>query len=284
MRFVMERDAHAFAARVRPLLDADPANNVMATVLLAVLEARQPQPPPVFAYAVDESGAARTAALRVPPRPMLCTAVDAPGAESLLDVWLAVDPEPGQINALAETARLIAAAWSRRTGRGARLRMRLALHLLRAVTAPPQPAAGRLIPAAPAHRELLIRWWRAFAVEAGVFGMGAEAPAAVAHRLARGSLWRWADPAGAPVSLVGLNPNVAGVVRVGPVYTPPEHRCRGYASAAVAEASRRALGSGAEACILFTDLANPTSNKIYAEVGYRRFADWEEYELAGPPG
>jgi predicted GNAT family acetyltransferase len=26
-----------------------------------------------------------------------------------------------------------------------------------------------------------------------------------------------------------------------------------------------------------TDLTNPTSNKIHAEVGYRRFGDWEEY-------
>jgi uncharacterized protein len=31
--------------------------------------------------------------------------------------------------------------------------------------------------------------------------------------------------------------------------------------------------------VLFTDLANPTSNKIYAEVGYRRIADWEQREF-----
>ena len=72
---------------------------------------------------------------------------------------------------------------------------------------------------------------------------------------------------------------MSGTVRVGPVYTPTAERRRGYAGSAVAAASRRALGAGAARCMLFTDLANPTSNKIYAEVGYRPVADWEEIAL-----
>jgi predicted GNAT family acetyltransferase len=60
------------------------------------------------------------------------------------------------------------------------------------------------------------------------------------------------------------------------VYTPPEHRRRGYATALVADLSRHALRTGAERCMLFTDLANPTSNRIYARIGYRRCGDWEE--------
>jgi predicted GNAT family acetyltransferase len=74
-----------------------------------------------------------------------------------------------------------------------------------------------------------------------------------------------------------MSPAIAGTVRVGPVYTPPENRRRGYATSAVAAASRRALAAGARQCILFTDLANPTSNQIYSTVGFWRFADWEEY-------
>jgi predicted GNAT family acetyltransferase len=65
-------------------------------------------------------------------------------------------------------------------------------------------------------------------------------------------------------------------MRVGPVYTPPACRGRGYASAAVASLSQRLLDDGASRCMLFTDLSNPTSNKIYDALGYRRFADWEE--------
>jgi predicted GNAT family acetyltransferase len=69
---------------------------------------------------------------------------------------------------------------------------------------------------------------------------------------------------------------VAGVPRIGPVYTPPSCRGRGYAGHAVAQLSRRLLAQGASRCVLFTDLANPTSNKIYAEVGYVRVCDWEQ--------
>jgi predicted GNAT family acetyltransferase len=81
--------------------------------------------------------------------------------------------------------------------------------------------------------------------------------------------------------MVSTNPAVAGVVRIGPVYTPPEARRRGYASSAVAAVSREALATGAHTCMLYTDLANPTSNKIYADVGYRRIAEWEERVFSG---
>jgi predicted GNAT family acetyltransferase len=103
-------------------------------------------------------------------------------------------------------------------------------------------------------------------------------------RLRHEGLLVWDD--GRPVSMIGIAPEVSGVVRIGPVYTPPEQRRRGYAGSAVAAASRRALAAGASRCMLFTDLANPTSNKIYAEVGYVRTGDWEEIALepVAPPG
>jgi predicted GNAT family acetyltransferase len=63
-----------------------------------------------------------------------------------------------------------------------------------------------------------------------------------------------------------------GVSRVGPVYTPRKHRGRGIASRAVAEVSRLLRDSGERAC-LFTDQANPTSNRIYAALGFRPVVD-----------
>jgi predicted GNAT family acetyltransferase len=106
----------------------------------------------------------------------------------------------------------------------------------------------------------------------------AQSEQTVARRLSSGAQFVWEHRR--PVSTVSLSPAIAGTVRVGPVYTPPEHRGRGYASAAVAHVSRDALGGGARQCMLFTDLANPTSNKIYAAVGFRRIGDWEELEFS----
>jgi len=56
---------------------------------------------------------------------------------------------------------------------------------------------------------------------------------------------------------------------VAPVYTPPEHRGRGYAAAATAAVTRRLLDAGTREVLLFTDLANPTSNRLYRRLGYR---------------
>jgi len=71
-------------------------------------------------------------------------------------------------------------------------------------------------------------------------------------------------------SFGGVTPNG---VRIGPVYTPPELRGRGYASALVAGTSQQLLDGGKRFCFLFTDLANPTSNGVYQRLGYRPVED-----------
>ena len=68
-------------------------------------------------------------------------------------------------------------------------------------------------------------------------------------------------------------------IRIGGVYTPPDERRRGYATALVAEVSRIKLAEGKALCFLFTDLANPTSNSIYQKIGYRPVCDFAEYRF-----
>jgi predicted GNAT family acetyltransferase len=80
------------------------------------------------------------------------------------------------------------------------------------------------------------------------------------------------------VSLAGITRPVAGVARVAPVYTPAALRGRGYAAAVTAEISRRALEEGL-AVVLFTDVANPTSNALYQRLGYRPVGGWTALEL-----
>ncbi|MES9694175.1 GNAT family N-acetyltransferase [Bacillus toyonensis] len=57
------------------------------------------------------------------------------------------------------------------------------------------------------------------------------------------------------------------------VYTPKEARKKGYASNCVAALSQRMLDEGYKTTTLYTDLANPTSNKIYQEIGYEQIAE-----------
>lgn len=278
MTILLTRDPTRFAARAWPFLEARIECNILATVLTAIRAGTFASGTQLFACVLDESGQVQGAALRTPPRPMLASILDPDVAGALIDRWVAQDPELGALNSVVPTARALAAAWASRTGGRTESHMRMAMHVLQSVTEPPRPAPGRLVAVAAAQRETLIEWWQAFTAEADVGGDAESAAAGARVRHDAGGAYFW-EHEGRPVSLVCVNPAVAGVARVGPVYTPPSLRGRGYAGTAVAALSRRALARGAGRCALFTDLANPTSNKIYAEVGYRPLCEWETITL-----
>ena len=270
------QDADEFAARTERLLAGSLECNVLATVLMNVRQGAHRDPPPIFAIGSTGEDEVAFAAMRTPPFPLLTSPLEPGDAEPLIELWLGADPDVAGVSGVPDTARSLAAAWERRTGGSSRRTFSEGIHVLEEVRDPPRPAPGALRLPRPDERGLLIGWTREFVEEARLIG-AAQAEAMVDARVRQQGLLLWDD--GQPVSLVGVNPAVAGVVRLGPVYTPPTLRRRGYAGSAVAAASRRALAAGATRCMLFTDLANSTSNKIYAEVGYRRYGDWEEIAL-----
>jgi predicted GNAT family acetyltransferase len=281
IRFELTHDAEEFAARAQAHLAARIERNILATLVANVQGGVAHAAPPLFALGLDSRGEVAAAVMRIPPFPLLASELgvtdDEAGtaARALVPAWLARDPSLPGVGATTVTARAIAAAWSAQTGRPTRCRMREAMHALTEVRDPPRPAAGWLRFAEPQERALLGEWLRDFVHEAGVDGID-QADAIVERQIVRRRLFLWED-AGIPRCYVSVSAMVAGTVRLGPVYTPPEDRCRGYASSAVAAVSRRLLGSGADRCMLLTDLSNPTSNKIYADVGYERFGSWEDY-------
>ena len=78
---------------------------------------------------------------------------------------------------------------------------------------------------------------------------------------------------GMPVSMAGYTREMQTVIGVAFVYTPPYERRKGYASSIVAQISQFALDKGFTKCVLYTDLANPTSNNIYQKIGYSPICD-----------
>lgn len=280
MRFVLTRDVEEFATCTEQLLAARLECNVLATVLMSVRDGVHGDPPPLFAIGLADADEVAFAAMRTPPWPLLTSPLESGEAGPLVEQWLDADPEVSSVSGVPATARAIAAAWERRTGGVSRRSMSEAMHVLEEVRDPPRPARGALRLPRAEERDLLVTWMEEFVGEAGLIG-ATQAGAMVDARLRHQRLLVWDDEQ--PVCMIGLNPPVAGVVRIGPVYTPPPLRRRGYAGSAVASASRHALAGGARNCMLFTDLANPTSNRIYAEVGYRRCGDWEEIALERDP-
>jgi len=137
-----------------------------------------------------------------------------------------------------------------------------------------------MVRASADDRTIVRDWVRAFHEEA----IG-DAPAqdydAMADRLIRGlgrTAYLWVDD-GRPVSLAGAGGLTPNGIRIGPVYTPPELRGRGYASNVVAALSQHQLDRGRTFVFLFTDLANPTANKIYQDIGYEPVIDIDEYNF-----
>lgn len=153
----------------------------------------------------------------------------------------------------------------------------------------PAPVPGRLRRASVEDLALALGWFDAFAADAAEqAGRTAEATFSenvdredMLRRIAAERVWLWEDEDGLVVHLTGHNPPSFGVARVGPVYTPADQRARGYASAAVAAVSRQLVSEGARVC-LFTDQANPTSNKIYQALGYRAVVDMANLVITTP--
>lgn len=269
----LTRDLDEFSARAGAFLEAKLEHNQLATVLIRARTGFHSEAPPLFAYGLDNKGEVNFAAIRTPPWPMLTSPAEELDGDRLMELWLPEDPGVPGVTGELSVARSLGEAWERASGGRAGVLHRTALHVLLSLRDPERPVAGYLRSPREADRALLVEWEGGFLRDAGIeFGIPPER--LVAARLTANAQFIWDD--GAPVSTLAISPEVAGTVRIGPVYTPPQMRGRGYASSAVAEICRRAFAGGAERLALFTDLENPTSNKIYSALGFRRVADWAE--------
>ncbi|MGB2874466.1 MAG: GNAT family N-acetyltransferase [Gaiellaceae bacterium] len=229
---------------------------------------------PYFAVA-QESDLVVAAAMRTPPHNLILSEVDdeaalGPLAEDALETFPTL---PGVLGPTVAAERFVS-LWQEATG--ARGRRAIAQRLFRTENVtPPAGVPGRMRDYETGDRELALRWLEAFADEALPEPPPVSNEEFLAHKSAdpEGGIVLWED--GEPVSIAGYGGPTPNGIRIGPVYTPPELRRRGYASALTAELTQSLLDRGRRFCFLFTDLANPTSNNIYQAVGYRPVSDFD---------
>jgi GNAT superfamily N-acetyltransferase len=278
--------AAEFLAVAGPFLGAREAEHNLIFGICAGLEADAAaaagpsQPPaaadePYFAVVADR-GHILGAAILTPPRDLVLSEIDDDEVLPALVDDLIGGPIPGVIGAKRWSAAF-ADAWSRRTGVPARWAMSERIFRLTEVRRP-RSVPGTMIAASQSERNLIADWLQAFVDEAfdgeELFDAGEAADRWVA---ARGrTMWLWVDD-GRVVSMSGVSGRTPSGVRIGPVYTPPPDRNRGYASNLVAEATQRELDDGRQFAFLFTDLANPTSNHIYQEIGFEPVSDVDRH-------
>ena len=183
---------------------------------------------------------------------------------------------PG-VTAPPAVARRFVDAWSARHSVSARLSMVERIYRVERVVAP-SDVDGSMRMATSGDRSLLIDWMRAFMAEVHDDHDDGATTALVDSALQTGSrvFYLW-EVDGRPVSTAGVSGPTPNGIRLGPVFTPPEDRGHGYASAVTAGASQVQLDAGKRFVFLFTDTANPTSNKIYQAIGYEPVTDVDQW-------
>lgn len=267
-------DPERFSRLAGPWLGSNPfTTNVIGVQLSRVLCGGQsPGPDDVWIVASDEARVVG-AAMHTPPFPIFLPGLDdgvaATMAQALVEMGRKLSGVNGERSAVGEFSE----AWCQSTGDGAVVHRATRMYRLERL-ALPTGVQGTTRCAQAADIGILARWLAAFVAETeGEEGIDAEAIAS--RRVLAGELWLW-ETGGEPVSLAAITAPAAGVARVGPVYTPPPLRRHGYGSAVTAHVSSVAGDTGAEHVVLYTDLANPTSNAIYQAIGYVPDHDAEE--------
>ena len=275
MRLERFTDAAQFYGRVEAFLLCHEAHH---NLLFGILAGLKEKPNAQAYFALVEDGDICAVAVRTPPHNLVLSLTSDKNALGLLvkDVQ-EVSPDLSGVLGLTDDAAAFAELWKAETGQPYTLGMRQCIYCsstIQGVTG----VKGSLRRAEERDRLLLVDWLAAFSEEA-LGGTERGEAERLADAFLRGSgknIYLWEDDEA--VSMAGYNGPTPHGIRVSAVYTPPEHRGRGYARACTAALSQILLDSY-QFCFLFTDRANATSNYIYQQIGYKPVCDVNEYRF-----
>jgi hypothetical protein len=273
-------DLRSFIEAVRPwLLRNEVEHNLFLSIVRGIIDAGIVLADPYCAV-VRRGDEIVGCALRTPPHKLLLTQLSAEAVTFLVyDVGTVYDALPAVMGP-AETARAFAIEWASLRAVSYTPGMLQRLYALEEVTLPNVTPPGRFRLAALQDSALAQGWLQAFVEEAGAFSIQ---PDLEARRLIDGNRLAFWDHGG-PVSMAAVSGRTDHGARIGWVYTPPDHRRQGYAATLVARLTQRELDAGTRFCMLYTDLVNPTSNRLYQRLGYRPVADIRDYDFADARG
>lgn len=292
MKLTRYESARDFMNRARaPLEEQEAANSLIIGIPARLIDNPDYYSKyPIYMATVDDGDRFVAAAVRTPPHRVIIYSalVDDPAplrliADDLVAVGESYDADSpvrrvSGVIAHSATALAFARIWTETTGQPFKPGMDQRIYELREVF-PPENVPGHLRSARDDELDLLTEWVYWFNDDCHLPALTKDEARETAIRLVtNGNLFLW-EVDGRPVSMSGRGRSSTHGITVNMVYTPPELRGRGYASACVAALSQQLLDNGWQFCALYTDLANPTSNDIYQRIGYRPVCDSNEYDF-----
>lgn len=271
IKTIFRDSASDFLAITEDFLLSQP---ILHNLILTILHARIDYPEPGRYWAAFEHDRVVGVVIQSPVTfPATLSPMSPAAAVALVNAIAAQGIRLNGINGEAATAAAFAGQWNETSNAPAvpfqANRLYELMHLAEAPRVP-----GRFRQASQNDRQLLVDWANAFDAEVGEHP--ADNQLRVGRWLAAGELWVWEDSR--VVSMAVSRGAVAGVARIGGVYTPPGQRRHGYAAACVHALSLLLRQNGSR-CVLYTDLANPTSNSIYRKIGYQAVAEVLRYRF-----
>lgn len=294
-------DAAEFNAYAGAFMLAHEAeNNLMVGLVNGIIttgEFADEQPYMAAIVAVDEAGIEKInekivlTAIRTPPHNLILSYPEMPEEDTAAVVSVLIDDVSQVYETLVGTmaikalAKTFAEAWTARTGQANYQSMSMRIYKLTEVIPPGREVTGTMREFTPDDIDRIADWQYCF--QNDCFGNGSrELSHQYAERLLKANpdsrnLFFW-EVDGQPVAMAAYMGPTPNSFRIGAVYTPPEQRRKGYAGALVADISQYVLNKNRTFATLFTDLANPTSNHIYQEVGYIPVCDVDEYKFEAP--
>lgn len=234
---------------------------------------------PLMALVRDGFGNIGAAAVMTPPFPVVlyCEPVNREALEYLVDFLLASEWQVSGVNGVEAVSEAFARLWQEKTGQAFRTVVRMRAYELRSVVRVQYPD-GEMRLAKPHEAQVAADLLNAMGDEVVSGPRRIVTAESQISQIESGNVFFWEDEGKIVATTVANRPQIKGICLSG-VYTLPEERKKGYARALVAEVSKELLNRGYELTNLFTDLSNPTSNKIYQEVGYHPVCDYHQYEF-----
>lgn len=250
-------------------------NNVLLGVLHTLLYNPERYSNPPYLAIARTNNEILAVAIRTPPHKLLLSKTEELTALQVIaqDYCQQHQAQLSGFMGLVPEAENFGREWQTLTGQNSELTVAMRIHQLTKVQFTAK-VSGSLRLAMEIDRSFLRQWILAFRLEIrSVLNEDVEKVIDSGLRFQEIYLWEDDDQ---PVSIAAGR--AAGLLaRIGLVYTPPAYRNQGYATACVAAVSQKLLDQGYPSCFLLTDLANPTSNHIYQQIGYRGICDCQEY-------